>query len=417
MRFCHRPHATPAETSAIDDRLLCVDAPGQELAADRRLLAVHATGEVPNYRHSDDTTLFDLLTCTKTVGLMRAAKLCHGSDFWGLGVDANGIAVPPCNAVFMVTLQRLLHGSCMYRDHLTSARTSASRSGERLYADELYDWGVLFPDAVTSRGPAVGVLHVGQECALWYDLLDGVSLYRPVTLTAVHHVNGLDERYVVAYTYLDELAHLGELIMDLGPSDIDTRDARLLTGIVDVRSCWDVARQHQLRSSPPPPPVSKAFSSRSSSMSSTERMVLACAPTPGAGTCMSPLSVSSGVSCPGAPLRASSFMSMGSQEMLDRADCMSDDFAFEDSDVVAGTTPFVDADLDDLARFLGEDDPDLVVPSPPPFSPASSMSTLSDDMPLVPLGRGVRYFPGEYVHDGMCFDDARLRVGRSVTMW
>ena len=85
-------------------------------------------------------------------------------------------------------------------------------------------------------------------------------------------------------------------------------------------------------------------------------------------------------------------MSMGSQEMLDRADCMSDDFAFEGSDVVEGTTPFVDADLDDLARLLGEDDPDLVVPSPPPFSPASSMSTLSDDMPLVPLGRGVRYF-------------------------
>jgi hypothetical protein len=343
------------------------------------------------------------------VGLMRAAKLCHGSDFWGLGVDANGVAVPPSNSVFLVTLQRLLHQSCLYRDLTNSARTSATQ-GERRYSDELYDWGVLFPGAMTARGPAVGVLHVGQECALWYDLRDGVSLYRPVILTAVRHLNGLEERYVVTYSYLDELAHLGELIMDLGPSDIDTRDARLLIGIMDVRSCWDVARQHQRCSSSPPPRVLNESISRTSSSSSTSRMLQACAPTPGAGTCFSPVSVSSGsLPCPDAPLRASSVASLSSQAMLDHADCMSDSFEYDS--FFGDAASFSEADVHDLSLVLG--DPDPLVLCPPPLSPASSLSTLGDDVPLVPIQRSARYFPGD-------LDAVALRrpfLPRPFTLW
>jgi hypothetical protein len=412
LPFCAR--ASLVYPSDLASCLLGADARGQEYAADARLALAHANETTPSLRLAGDTTLFDLLVCSRAVDVSLCAKLMAGDDFWGLGRG-----VPPSNAVFLVALERLLQGSCLFRDRSANERSSAAgddASTRRKYVDESYDWGDMLPGASSAPEHDVGVLRVGQECALWYDLHEGLSFYRPVVLSAVTYRNGLGARYVVTYQYLDELASLGPLIMDLEPGDIDTRDGRLLTTSPAIRSCWEVARQYQLQS-PSPPRVINASPSRSSSMSSTESMMLACAPTPGAGTCMSPLSVSSGVSCPGAPLRASSFMSMGSQEMLDRADCMSDDFAFEDSDVVAGTTPFVDADLDDLARLLGEDDPDLVVPSPPPFSPASSMSTLSDDMPLVPLGRGVRYFPGEYVHDGMCFDDARLRVGRSVTIW
>ena len=89
--------------------------------------------------------------------------------------------------------------------------------------------------------------------------------------------------------------------------------------------------------------------------------------------------------------------------------------SFEIDSFFGDAASFSDADVHDLSLVLG--DPDPLMLRPPPLSSASSLSMLGDDVPLVPLQRGACDVPDDYSHDGLCFVDVRLRMGRSVTMW
>ena len=320
------PVPSPSAQAVINDRMICADAVGQGIAADARLRRAHSRGQsARSMLLFGDSSLYDFLTCSRQQAVSRSLLYMSSRDFWGLGVDAVGMPVPPSNKVVLVALQRLLFGSCPSRD----TAMASSVNGCRQYRDEHFDWNGLSDD-----GPAfslsTGVLYVGQECAAWQDLVGGVSLYRPVRLDAVRYFPGLEARYVVQFTFLGA-SDAGSLTMDLAADEIDSAAGRLLTGVEPVRSCWEISRQYQYQQPTPPPlGVLNIPSTRISSAAcappfvddaavardaSDDEWLRACAPTPG-GTCTSPLSISSGgFECPGAPLRVDSFASLSSRAM------------------------------------------------------------------------------------------------------
>jgi hypothetical protein len=412
MRIFDPAIRTPTTDAAITDRLICADVGVQGLAADVRLLNSHTERRsFKDLLQLGSTTLFDCFTSSRREAVSHCLLYMSSRDFWGLGVDSTGLAVPPTNQMVLAAVQRLLHESSPSRDRELMALPT--RRGVRRYADEYFDWGSVEAETAEPFSLSTGVLYVGQECAAWYDLVGGASYYRPIRLDVVRYHPGLnDARYVVTFVFLDD-ADLGSLVMDLAASEIDTESGRLLTSIHAVRSCWSMARQLNEPPSSPfgvvnapvsrtiftaaaPPRVDDApfdtVVSPAASVDSTRSFLRACAPTPG-GTCASPLSVSSGdLECPGAPLRVSSLsFSCASLDVVSYVDASDIEDPFAGVDAYCYTEEGVDENDYDI--LLGADlselvDEDLQLPPPPPLmppSPSSTASSLVDDDSLVPL--------------------------------
>jgi hypothetical protein len=137
-------HPVPASRASVADRLVCLGVLGQHGAADSRLDHLHDTRSFPDSRGlllSTNTTLYDLLTCSRVQALSHSLMTCGASDFWGYGFHSDGTPVPPPNNVVGVTLQHLLFGCCPSRDLEVTPPVlgdDAPRSTKRKYVDALF---------------------------------------------------------------------------------------------------------------------------------------------------------------------------------------------------------------------------------------------------------------------------------------
>ena len=251
MRLCDTTLMSTVERAAFPDWMVGVMQELQQQAADVRLLG-RPYHRLSRAERRDDTQLFDVLTHARVQAVSNALMVCAWHDLWGFGFDpVSHLPIPPSNAVAMVTVMRLLHGGDPFRDAPEELR-------KRKKPDPVQPW--LYPGAApAARAPVVGdLLQPAAECVLWTDMVGRSSMYRPIRVAAVEYHPGIGSSsfYHAEFVFLDEWAVLGQQVVDLHPSEIDTDDARVLTSPAALESCWREVYRHQFDDVPYSPSLS-----------------------------------------------------------------------------------------------------------------------------------------------------------------